>query len=183
MFQVALERVVGGGDAPVSDDVGLHGGKMALPGDVGGGADFKIGEVGFAGEREQGDFAFLNAAFQIVHDERGLFHVLDIKLGLRAGDFEAQMEPDAFRNVDRAGEARAVEDLPVTAGVEDGRVLHGVGEAGFVLAEIDFLVVGFFWIDANVEAEKAADGRGGDVDVNDGVAHFEIFEHGRAAVE
>jgi hypothetical protein len=112
MLQAALERVVGWGDAPVGDDVGLHAGKMALPGGVGRGTDFKIGEVGFAGESEQGDFALLDAPFQIVHDESGLVRVLDVKLGLCAGDFETQMEPDAFRNIHRAGETRAVENLP-----------------------------------------------------------------------
>ena len=105
------------------------------------------------------------------------------KLGLRPGDFEAQMKPCGFRDIHRAGEAGAIVDLPVAAGMENRSVLHCVGKAGLVLAEIDFLVVGLVAIDANVESEEATVGGSGNVHVDNGVTHFKILQEGGAAVE
>ena len=112
---------------------------MPLPGRIGRCPYFEIREIGRARQVIQGHLAFLNAAFQIVHHQRGLVHVLDVELRLRARHLQAQVEPDIFRDIDRAGEARPVVDLPVAAGVEDRRVLHGVGKAGLVLAKINLL--------------------------------------------
>ena len=60
-----------------------------------------------------GHLAFLHAALEIVHHQRGLVHVLDVKLGLRTSHLQAQVEPDILRDIDRAGEAGPVVDLPV----------------------------------------------------------------------
>jgi hypothetical protein len=44
------------------------------------------------------------------------------------------VEPDIFGDINRAGEARPVIDLPVEAGVENRRILQGVWIPGLVLA-------------------------------------------------
>ena len=115
---------------------------MPLPRRIGRGAYFEVREVGRTRQVRQCDLAFLNAAFQIVHHQRRLVHVLDIELCLRARHLQAQVEPDIFRDIDCAGETWSIVDLPVAAGVENWRVLHGVGKAGLVLAEIDLFGVG-----------------------------------------
>ncbi len=121
------------------------------------------------------------AALEVVDDKRGLFHVLDIEPGLSAGHFQAHVEPDVLGDVDGAGEARAVVKLPVQAGVENRRVLHGVGLAGLVLAEVHPFGVGA--VDAELNAEEAAAGGGCDIHIDDAVANLEVFDGGSATVE
>src|SRR5262249_33432870 len=79
------------------------------------------------------------------------------------------------------GEAGSVIDLPVQAGVQHGRVLHSIGQATLVLAQIDPLgvVAGY----SKLNAEKSAAGGCSHVDVNYPVAHFKIFYRRRSTVE
>jgi len=149
-------------------------------------AHLEVREIGLPGQRVQGYLALLHAAFQVVDHQRGLFHVLDVELGLRAGDLQAKVEPFGFGDVQLGGEAGATVKLPVQAGVEHGSVLHGVGQAGLVRAQIDPFGVAAVVRDAELHAEESLlrrTHRRGHVDVDDRVAHLEILEHGRAAVE
>src|SRR5262249_23077006 len=163
--------------------VGWYCRKVARPGRVRRGFDLKICEIGFASESEQGNFAFLHATFQVVHYESRFFHVRDEEFGLRARDFETHVKPRGFGNIDPACKSWTVEKLPVAACVEDGRVLHRVGIAGCMLAEIDLLVILAIGIDTNVKSKETALCWRGDVDVNNGVPHLEIFQDGCAAVD
>ena len=182
-LQVAGERVVGGRDAPLGQSVRRHRRQVALPGRIGRRAHFEIREVGCAGQNVKRDLALLHAALQVVHHQRGLVHVFDVELRLRAGDLQAQVEPLVLRDVDRAGEPGPVVDLPVDAGVENRRVLHGVGKAGLVRAEINPLACWRRRWRCETEAEEAALGGSGDVHVDDAVAHLKILHDGRAAIE
>src|ERR1051325_417296 len=126
---------------------------MTLPRRVGRRAHREVREVDLARQRGQRQLTLLYAALQGVHHERGPLHLLDVEPRLRARDFEAQVEPGVLRNIDRAGEAGAVVDLPVEAGVEDGRVLHRVRLSGLVLSQVDPL--GVLSADAELYAEEA----------------------------
>jgi len=156
---------------------------MPLPWGVGRRSYFEIRKVRFSRQREQSQRAFLNPAFQIVHDQCGLVHILNVELGLRARNFQAHMEPLAFGYIDRGGEAGPIVDLPVAPGVENRRVLHGIRKAGLVLAEIDFFIVCAIAVDAHVKTEKTTNRRRGYVHIDDRVAHFEIFDDRGAAVD
>src|SRR5262249_9387962 len=93
------------------------------------------------------------------------------------------MEPLRFGDINRAGEAGAVGNLPVTAGVKHRGVLHRVGLAGLMLAEIDLFVVVAVGVEANIESEEATDGRCRDVDVDNTVTHLEVLKDRGAAVD
>ena len=93
------------------------------------------------------------------------------------------MEPDIFRDIDRAGEAGPVIDLPVGAGIENRRVLHGVGQPGLVLAEINPFAVGAVFVETKLKAEKTAVCRGCDIDINNPVAHFKVFQNRRCPIQ
>src|SRR5262249_43747958 len=110
-------------------------------------------------------------------------HVLHEELRLRSGHLEPHVEPGILRDVDRAGESWAAVELPVEAGAEHRGVLHRIGQAGLVLAEIDPLRRLAVAADAELDAEEAAARRRGDVHVDDRVPHLEPLERRRATVE
>jgi len=187
-LQISRERVVRRRNAPLGQSVRRHGRQVALPGRVGRCPYFEIRETGCARESIQGDLAFLNAAFQIVHHEGGLvfihvIHVLDVEPGLRARHFQTQVEPFGSRNINRSGEARPVIDLPVATSVEDRRVLQGVGKSGLVLAEINLFGVEAVVDDPKHDAEKAALRGGCDVHIDHRIAHFKVFQRRRSTIE
>jgi hypothetical protein len=93
------------------------------------------------------------------------------------------VKPDIFRNIDCAGETGPVVDLPIGAGVENGRVLDGVGQSRFVLPQINPFAVGAVVIKPELNPEKPALSRGGDIHIDYPVAHFKILEDCRAAIE
>ncbi len=177
------ERVVRGRDLPLRQHPRRHRRQVALPGRVGRGPDLEVREVRRADQVVQRELALLHAALQVVHDERGLLHVLDVELGLRARDDEAQVEPLALRDVDVAREALSVVDLPVRARVQDRRVLHRVRIAGLVLAQVHPFAIRALVGQAELEAEEPADGGRRDVHVDDGIAHLEVLQDRGAPVE
>jgi hypothetical protein len=93
------------------------------------------------------------------------------------------MEPRLLRDVDPRREAGPVVDLPVAAGVENRRVLDRVGITRLVRAKIDLLGVGAVPLDPELHPEEAAPGASGDVHVDDAVAHLEVVDDRRSAVE
>src|SRR5207245_868192 len=127
--------------------------------------------------------AFLNAALQIVDDERRLLHVLHVESRLGSHYLQAQVEPDIPRDVDRACEARPIVDLPIKACVENRRILQGVSEPGFVLAEIDPFAIAAIARDPKLNTEETAACRRGDIYIDNTVAHLETIQDRRAAIE
>src|SRR5213083_2249353 len=93
------------------------------------------------------------------------------------------MEPNVFRNIDCAGETRSIIDLPIEAGVENRRVLHGVRSAGLVLAEINPFGIGVVIADSKLNTEKPAAGGGSDIHINNAVAHLIVFQRRRSTIE
>src|SRR5262249_14825036 len=85
--------------------------------------------------------------------------------------------------VNGSGESRTAVELPVEAGAEHRGVLHGVGEPGLVLAEVDPLRRGAVPGNPELDPEEAARGGGGDVHVDDPVAKLEIIQARRGAIE
>ncbi|MFZ3264325.1 MAG: hypothetical protein WA172_10020 [Terriglobales bacterium] len=109
--------------------------------------------------------------------------VLDVELRLCAHHLQAQMEPDISGDIDRAGETWPIVDLPVASGVENRRVLQGVGKPGFVGTEIDRFEVEALMVDAKVKAEEPALRGGCDVHIDDRIAHFKVFQNRRSTIE
>ena len=66
------------------------------------------------------------------------------------------MEPSIFRDIDSTGETLPIVDLPVEAGIEYWRILHGVRETGLVLAQIDPFGIGAVIRDTKLNAKKPA---------------------------
>jgi hypothetical protein len=165
-LQIPFERIIRRRQAPFGQSARRHRRQVPLPGRIGRCPYLEAREIGCAGQDVQGHLAFLNAAFQVVHQQRGFFHVLDVQLCLRAHHFQPQVEPDIFRYVHRAGEARTVVNLPVEAGVENWRVLHGVRQPGLMLEEINPFGIGAVVGDAKLNAEKPTARRGGNIDIN-----------------
>src|SRR6266436_1852782 len=93
------------------------------------------------------------------------------------------MEPNIFRDIDRTRESWPIIDLPVEAGVENRRVLHGVWISGPVLTQINplgiFAVIG----DPKLNTEKAAARGRCDVHIDNPVAKLEVFQSRRATIE
>jgi hypothetical protein len=179
---MTLERVVRRRQAPSRHCARRHGRQVPLPRRVLCRPHLEVGEVGCAGEDGERYLSLLRAALQVVHHERGRVHVLHVELRLRPRDRQPQVEPRLLRDVDGGGEARPAVDLPVEAGVEDGRVLQGVGKPGFVRTEIDPLRIGAVVGDPELDAEESPSRGSGDVHV-DAVAHLEVLHDRRAAVE
>src|SRR5262249_45099059 len=96
---------------------------------------------------------------------------------------QAQVEPDIFRDIDRAGEAWPIIDLPVEAGVENRRILQGVGESGLVLTKINPFGVGALISDSKLNPEKTAACGGCDIHIDNAVANFKILQNRRSAIE
>src|SRR5579872_778023 len=149
---------------------------MMLPGHVGCRADLEIRKIRFAGENTDPDFAFLDATLQIGHDQRRLLHISYVQLRLRAGNFETHVKPDISRDINRARKPRPAEDLPIQASVQDGRILHCIGETGLMLPKINPFAAAF--LVAKFQAEEAASCRCENVDVNHAIAYHEVL-HGR----
>ena len=90
---------------------------MALPQHVRRRPDLDVREVGRALDHAQRQRPALDAALAIIDHERRNVHGLFVELRLRAGQDEAQMELAVSRDVDRAGEAGTVVQLPGEARV------------------------------------------------------------------
>src|SRR5262249_32705436 len=81
------------------------------------------------------------------------------------------------------GETRSVIDLPVEAGVENRRILQGVGIAGLVLAEINKFGVGAVAGEPKLKTEKTTACGGCDINIDNAVAHFKVVQNRRSASE
>jgi hypothetical protein len=182
-LDVARERVERRRQTPVDERTVRHRRQATLPRHVSGSADLEIREMRLARQHGEREAALPYLALEIVHDEHRCRHVLHEQLRLGACDLDAHVEPCIERDLDRSGEAVAVVELPVEAGVEHRRVLHGVRLSRLVLPQVDELAVAVVVGDTELQTEEAAARGGRDVHVDDAVAHLEILERGDAAVQ
>ncbi len=102
---------------------------------------------------------------------------------MRAYHFQTQVDPEIFWYIGRARETWPVIDLPAQAGVENWRVLQGVGKPRLVLAEINPFCVGAVVADPKLNPEKPAASRGSDIHIDKAVAHFKVVQGRRSTIK